>query len=177
MVLTEQLIKKDIVRSVVTDIVLLGVVYYLPTISHLLAFPLYLLDPMRIVIFASILFSGNRINPFFLAFTIPVFSYLVGGHPIFLKSLLIGLELLANVAVFYALLTRGRPVFVSVFASILIAKALYYALKALLICVGWLNMELVSTPIYVQLAVVLGLSIVTTLLYHGAVGKCNNTRL
>lgn len=53
-VLSKELDKKPTI-VVFSDVALLAIVYYLPTISHLLAFPLYLLDPMRIVIFASII--------------------------------------------------------------------------------------------------------------------------
>lgn len=63
-------------NSLVLDVLMLVVIYYLPTISHHMAFPLYMLDPMRIVLFTSIILSRNKINSFFLATTIPLFSFL-----------------------------------------------------------------------------------------------------
>lgn len=165
MVLAEKIERKDITRTIIIDTVLLGVVYYLPTISHLLAFPLYMLDPMRIVIFASILLSKNNINPFILAFTIPLFSYYVGGHPVFFKSILIGVELVENVTLFMVLRRRSVYVFLSVFASILIAKVLYYVNKALFINFGWLNIDLLSTPLLIQLVVTIVISTITTIVF------------
>lgn len=146
-------------RSIVTDIVLLGIIYLLPTISHLLAFPLYLLDPMRIVIFASILISNNKYNSYLLAVTIPLFSFFVGGHPIFLKSVIISIELLANVILFGLLLKRWKNVFLVTLTSIFVAKVMYYAIKYIFVDFGWMQMELVSTAIIIQVVVTLTISI------------------
>ena len=38
---------KGVVRAVIVDILSLFVVYYIPTISHHLIFPLYMLDPIN----------------------------------------------------------------------------------------------------------------------------------
>ena len=149
----------NISRSIVTDIVLLGVIYLLPTISHLLAFPLYLLDPMRIVIFTSILISNNKYNSYLLAATIPLFSYFVGGHPILLKSFIISIELLANVMLFWLLLKRWKNIFLVTLTSILAAKIIYYAIKYVFVNFGWIQMELVSTSFSLQIIVALAISI------------------
>lgn len=146
-------------RSIVTDIILLGVIYLLPTISHLLAFPLYLLDPMRIVIFASILISSKKYNSYLLAVTIPIFSYFVGGHPIFLKSVTISIELLANVMLFWLLLKRWQNVFIVTLSSIIAAKVLYYAIKLFFVELGWIKMDIISTSIIVQVVMALIISI------------------
>ena len=164
----EQIIlsRKDsitITKSLVTDILLLGVIYMLPTISHLLAFPLYLLDPMRVVIFASILLSASRLNSFILATTIPLFSFFVGGHPVFVKSLLIALELLANLALFWFFYKKGVNVFVTTFISIILSKVLYYILKASLLDAGLLKMELVSTSLIIQALVAVAISLLMAL--------------
>lgn len=164
MVLTQQL-TRSVARSVITDIVLLCVVYYLPTISHALSFPLYMLDPMRIVIFFSILLTGNKTNSYIFAFTIPLFSYSVGGHPVFVKSLLIALELITNVAIFWTLCKRGTNILLTVFSSIFVAKLLYYSGKALLINLGCLNMGLIDTPFMIQLLVTLIISVVTSIAF------------
>ena len=161
--------KKDshvITKSLVTDILLLGVIYMLPTISHLLAFPLYILDPMRIVIFASILLSCNKYNSYLLAATIPMFSYFVGGHPIFLKSVIIAAELLVNVMLFWFLLKRWRNVFGVTFTSIILAKAVYYVLKFSFIQIGWLQMELVDTSLALQIIVAVTISFVMFFLIY-----------
>lgn len=148
----------NISRSIVTDIVLLGVIYLLPTISHLLAFPLYLLDPMRIVIFASILISNNKYNSYLLAATIPLFSYFFGGHPVFLKSIIISIELLANVMIFWILMKRWKNLFCITLSSILFAKVIYYVLKILFVELGCLQMDIVSSPVTLQVVVSVVLS-------------------
>lgn len=137
---------------------MLGVIYLLPTTSHLLAFPLYLLDPMRIVIFASILISNNKYNSYLLAATIPLFSYFVGGHPIFLKSFIISIELLANVILFWLLLKRWKNVFLVTLTSIIAAKIIYYAIKLLFVELGWIQMDIISTSFSLQTIVALTIS-------------------
>lgn len=154
-----------ITRSFLTDIAVLAVVYYLPTISHFLAFPLFLIDPMRIVIFASILLSRNKLNSYFLALTIPLFSYFVGGHPVFVKSLLIGLELLANVALFWYFYERKWHVFATTLSSIVIAKCLYYLAKIAVVNLGWLQSDIISTSLLIQVGVAVGISIIVTILF------------
>lgn len=157
--------KKELFLPIVVDMFLLAVVYFLPTISHLLAFPLYMFDPMRLIIFASILLSRSKFNSFFLAFTIPLFSYFVGGHPVFLKSVLMGIELMANVAIFWFLLNKFGKVFFAVFVSILSAKVLYYLIKGIFIHFNLLQMDLISTPIYLQFGLVVSISFMMLILF------------
>lgn len=150
----QTLLSKDNVyrlsNSLVLDVLILVVIYYLPTISHHLAFPLYMLDPMRIVLFSGIILSRNKINSFFLATTIPLFSFFVGGHPVLLKSAIISIELLANVALFWILIHRWESVFAATFASIVAAKMIYYLAKYIIVEMGWLQMDIISTPFYIQ---------------------------
>lgn len=164
-VITAKLSTASVIRSVLTDLGALAIVYFLPTISHLIAFPMYLLDPMRIVIFASIIFSGSKVNSYILAFTIPLFSYFVGGHPVFAKSVLIGLELLANVTLFWYLYKKGNNVFWATLLSIILAKVFYYAAKFFMISFGVLQMELISTSLLVQCAVAFMISGITYMVF------------
>lgn len=149
---------KGIVRTVIVDILSLFVVYYLPTISHHFIFPLYMLDPMRIVVFASVLLSGNRTNSYIFAITIPFFSYFVGGHPVLIKSSIIALELFANVALFWFFYKKGWNVFFVTILSIIFAKLIYYACKISLIELGCLQMDVFNTSFIFQLIVALMLS-------------------
>lgn len=148
-----------ITRSLITDILLLAVIYLLPTISHLLAFPLYLLDPMRIVIFASILLSCNKFNSYLFAATIPLFSYFIGGHPVLLKSIIISIELLVNVILFWLMLQRWKNVFYATLISIIVAKMIYYFLKCIFVEIGWIQMDIVSTSVWLQMVVTASLSL------------------
>lgn len=163
--ITKQNVLTGIVRPTAVDILLLVVVYYLPALSHHLAFPLYMLDPMRIVIFTSILLSKNKYNSYIMAATIPLFSYFVGGHPVLLKSAIIGVELLVNITLFWMLLKKWQNVFITTFISIILAKAIYYASKFIFVEMGWLQMDLFSTPIYVQGLVALFISVVMHALF------------
>lgn len=147
-------------RSFVTDIVLLMVIYFIPTISHFVAFPLYMLEPMRVVLFASIILSYSKANSYFLAITIPLFSYFVGGHPEFVKSLIIALELVVNVVVFWLLFKKGLNLFLVSFGSILFAKVIYYVVKAIVLEVGLLKMEFLSTSVLIQLLIAVVISLV-----------------
>jgi hypothetical protein len=53
----------------------------LTTPSPLNQYPIYLADPMRIVLLAGLLLTRNLKNGILLAVTIPLFSSLVIGHP------------------------------------------------------------------------------------------------
>jgi len=54
------------IRTVVVDFLALSVIYLLPTMSHLTGIPFYYLEPMRIVVLLSLLFT-NRWNSLLLA--------------------------------------------------------------------------------------------------------------
>ena len=150
---------------IVLDILLLSTIYFLPTFSHLIGFPLYLLDPMRIVVLGSLLLLGNRKNAYFLAFTIPLFSFIVSGHPVFPKNLLISIELVTNLIFFVLINKRISNTFISMFSSIVISKLIYYGLKYLFVIFGFLEMEIISTSLLIQLAVALSISILFSIFY------------
>ena len=142
-------INKQSIINTLYDIAALCIVYFVPAISHFLSIPLYLAEPMRImVIFA--LFYTTPCNAYILAFTLPVFSYVVSAHPVFLKTLLISMELSLNVWLFYTLQKYFRKPYLSVLISIITSKIVYYLLKFILISALLLNSGLISTPLYIQ---------------------------
>ena len=147
------------------DIVILTIIYFVPTISHLLSFPLYLLDPMRIAVLGSLLFLRDKRNAFVLAASLPLFSYFVGGHPILLKSVLISMELIVNVTILLCLKNKVKNIFTAVLFSILLSKLTYYFVKYMLISLGFLNMEMLTTPLLIQVGVTLFISIMYTIIY------------
>ncbi len=147
------------------DIVILTIIYFVPTISHLLSFPLYLLDPMRIAVLGSLLFLRDKSNAFVLAASLPLFSYFVGGHPILLKSVLISMELIVNVTILLCLKNKVKNIFTAVLLSILLSKLMYYFVKYMLISLGFLNMEMLTTPLLIQVGVTLFISIMYTIIY------------
>ena len=88
-------ILKSNYRYIIVDLLIFLILFLLPSIAHLFPFPIYLIEPMRIAVFIGYLLTKNTYNVAFLAFTIPLFSYLTTGHPLFFKALLISI-ILAN---------------------------------------------------------------------------------
>lgn len=150
--------QQETAKAAILDFLILTALYLLPTISHLLAFPVYLFEPMRIGIVLVLAYTSRR-NAYILALTLPVFSYIVAAHPVFVKALLIGVEMTLNIWVFYALTKRINNTFAAMAISILASKIVYYAAKYVLISTGLLVSELVSTPFIYQAAVMLILSL------------------
>ena len=140
------------------DGIIIGAIYLLPTFSHFFSVPLYILDPMRIAVLGSYLFLRNQKNAFLLAITLPFFSFVVGGHPVFLKSLLISFELFINVFILDGLEKKCRITFFHVILSILVSKLFYYALKYAVIAAGLLEGQFVDTSLWIQLIVTIIIS-------------------
>ena len=132
------------------DSLALVLVYSIPTLSHLTGVPFYLFEPMRIFIILALVHS-NKTNAYVLALTMPVFSFLLAAHPVFLKSVIMSIELTFNVFLFYYLIGKKVTGYQSVLLSVIGSKLLYYLLKFVLIQLVFLNMGLISTPIYIQL--------------------------
>ena len=146
-------------RIVMSDILIFGLIYLIPTISHLLDFPLYLLDPMRLAVLGSAVFVDKR-NAFLLAFTLPLFSCFVGGHPVALKGIIIGIELMTNLAILSILEEKIGTTFWTVLLSIAVSKVIYYSLKFGLISMGLFNGRLLATDIIWQIGVAMIISFV-----------------
>ncbi len=140
-----------------TDAAAVLFVFAVPALSHLTSVPFYLLDPMRMAVLGALLFSRNWKNALVLALALPLFSFAVSGHPVYPKFLLIAVELSANVLLF-AWLSRKMNAGIAAFVSILLSKVLYYGFKAAVLSAGLLQAELISTTIWWQLGVAVGLS-------------------
>lgn len=163
--------------TILLDLGLLGLACAIPAASHLFAFPLYHLDPMRILLFGAMLISaknlasGEFVNCLIMAVLLPLTSCFVVGMPTLPKALIIGAELATNVALFYFLNTHlkiGKSktrIFVALFLSIIGAKCVYYGLKALCIYTGILQSSIVSTPWYTQMTVLAVLAMIFALVF------------
>lgn len=134
------------------DVVLLGIVGTIPALSHLFAVPLYEFEPMRMSLFTAILLSGKR-NSYVLAAGMPLFAALATGHPMPPKMFLIQFELLANVWILRQCLARRRSFWSAAVLSVVLAKALYYGGKYLMLKLGWMRGPLLATDWTHQLAV------------------------
>jgi hypothetical protein len=137
--------------TLLIDIGLVAAIYLLPTVSHLVALPLYKLEPMKLALIVALLFT-HRANAYLVAWTLPLVSFALSGHPELFKALLIGTEYCVLVAA-YAYLERQRhwSPFAGLVAAILAGKVVYYALKYVSLQAGLLAGGLVSTPLLTQL--------------------------
>lgn len=140
-------------RLVMSDLAALVIVYLAPIFSHISPIPLYLLEPMRIIIIFSLFYTSKN-NALLLCITLPLFSFIVTGHPLLIKSILIILELAINVSLLSFFIKISRP-FIGVFVSIIFSKLIYYLLKFYLIKNSLIGGDLISTPIVLQFSVLL----------------------
>jgi hypothetical protein len=147
-----------IIKYSVVDLVLVLLIYFLPTLSHLTSFPLYLTDPMRLMILLAFIHT-KKLNAFLLAITLPIFSQLIALHPIAYKSIIISFELIINLFLLILFLKRNIFTFFAIFSSILISKICYYGFKYLLITTDLITGELISTPLEIQFIVSIIISI------------------
>ncbi|MHB8929324.1 MAG: hypothetical protein ACYC5R_01865 [Melioribacteraceae bacterium] len=145
-------------KTAIYDILALAVITFIPALSHLIAIPIYLLDPMRIILLLSIVHTSKK-NVFLLALALPLLSFIISAHPYFVKSLLISSELMINAFLFFYLIKFFKNSFTSALVSIAISKVYYYLVKFSLIGFGIISTELVSTPIILQIIVAVLLSV------------------
>ena len=138
------------------DVALLAALYFLPSLSHVTALPLYMLEPMRVALIIALLFT-NRANAYFIAFTIPLASAMITGHPTPFKALLMGIEFSILVACYGYLVQIVRiPAFAALTAAILVGKVVYYSMKYAALGAGFLTGSLISTPLQIQLMLAVG---------------------
>ncbi|MFP4557624.1 MAG: hypothetical protein ACLFNU_12215 [Bacteroidales bacterium] len=164
---TIQLTSKRTIGFAIFDILALAFIYFVPTISHMLSFPLYLIEPMRIALILALVHTTKR-NAYIVAVTLPLFSFLVSAHPVFYKMLLISGELVLNVWLFYFILSRTKSAFVSILSSIVLSKAVYYLAKFIAIALILKTSEdLIATSIYIQVATTIVFSVYLGLMYKG----------
>lgn len=153
---------KEFVKPAAFDIIVLTVIYLVPVFSHLFAVPIYFAEPMRLMLVLSIMFTSQR-NTYIIAITMPLFSMVVSGHPIFYKALIMSGELLLNAFLFFFLVDKIKNKFASMALSIALAKGAYYGLKILLLQFALMSGALIATPIVIQFGVVLVFSAMITL--------------
>jgi len=132
-------------------------IYITPAISHLVAYPIYYFEPMRVFLIFTMVHTKKK-NAYILALTLPLFSFLVSSHPSLVKTALITFELSLNVFLFYLLSEKIKNNFLAIFLSISISKIVYYAIKYFLINLTLLNSGLISTSILIQLGTTIVLS-------------------
>lgn len=114
-------------QTVLIDFFALGFILLMPAVSHLTGFPVYFIEPMRIMLMVSIIFS-SRYNAYALAIILPLFSFMVSGHPAPVKMVIIIAELFINVWLFLLLAGYTKKPFIAMALAILISKVFCYLL-------------------------------------------------
>ena len=154
-------------RTIIIDLIVLFLVVFVPAISHILPFPVYFIDPMRIMLFIGFLLSKSTQNGILLAIVIPLFSMIVTGHPILYKACLISAELSFNIWLFVFLKQKfSAYTYFAIISSIVASKVFYYLLKYAFLSLGLISGSLISTSILIQVFVLAILSLAFTKYYN-----------
>jgi len=153
-----------VIKNSILDAFGIAFLYFIPTISHLFSFPVYIFEPMRIILILALVHSTKK-NAYLLALTLPVFSFLTASHPVFVKALLITCEMSLNVWLFYLLSDKTSNLFLAGFGSIILSKTFYYIGKFLLIKFLLLNTGLVDTPLLIQFSLTVIFSLYILFIY------------
>lgn len=156
--------QRNTLISILIDLVALAFIFLVPTISHLLSLPVYLIEPMRLMLVLALVHTSKK-NAYILALSMPLFSFLVSGHPLLAKMLLISFELSLNVFLFFLLTRKFKHVFPAIFLSIVVSKSIYYIIKFGLIKIAVIDSGLISTSLVIQLVTTLVFSSYVFLLY------------
>ena len=149
-------------RNITIDVGILIAIYFIPALSHLVGVPLYYLDPMRFFLLLGFFLTTNKFNAVILAITIPLFSWLVSGHPVLPKAFLISNVLLLA----YFIKSSKISLLPSLIISIVLSKLIYYLFKFVFIQTGILEMEMIATDLYIQLITLFLLSTVMWFLFR-----------
>jgi hypothetical protein len=148
----------EIIKSACIDAVALAFIYFTPVLAHLAAFPVYMIEPMRIMVILSMAHSSRR-NSYLLALTLPLFSFITTSHPEFFKMLIITCELVVNVFLFYWLSARMKNAFFAMISAIITSKILCYLLYLIFFSMAFVRNESDMTFLAVQLITTLFFSI------------------
>ena len=151
--------------SFILDILAVLFIIFLGDISRFVSYPIYILDPMRMMVILAIAFTP-RWNVWVLALLLPFVSYFMGGHPHIMKTSIMAAELLLNVWLFWFLFDKIKMSLLAILLSIMFSKAVYYLLKFICLQMGWLSGDMVSTPLYIQIITTIAFSTFVFLVFN-----------
>jgi hypothetical protein len=151
--------------TAITDIAAMVFVGIVPAASHLFKIPVYNIEPMRIMMVLTLLFTSRQ-NAYLLALALPVFSFLVSGHPAPMKMMIITTELILNVWLFFLLYRNMKMAFLSMFSSILLSKGFCYAMYLILFSMTFVKAEAGTTFLIAQIILTLVLSCIFWLIIY-----------
>ena len=145
-----------VLRIAAFDAVLVTLALLMPIVSHAFGVGIRFLEPMRLALFAAVLFVPERKNAYLMAFVLPWFSFAIIGMPVWWKAVMMSVELVVNVFILYRLLDLKVHSGLALLISVLMAKGLYYIAKYLLIQFAVLpQMPVVENVPMILLSVVL----------------------
>jgi hypothetical protein len=143
-------LSKELLKNVCIDTGALAFIYFTPVIAHLIALPVYMIEPMRFMVILSMAHSSKR-NSYILAFTLALFSYVATSHPEFFKMLIITAELVLNVFFFYWLAGRTKNIFLAMISAIIISKVSCYIMYFIFFSIAFVRNEADTLFLLVQL--------------------------
>ena len=143
-------LNRDRITTLLVDISAVLVIMFAPAMAHLLSFPVFYVEPMRIMLVLALVHT-NKKNAYALAVALPLFSFIFSAHPFFINALIMSAELALMVFLFYELSKQFKNAFTSVFLSIVISKIAYYAVTIGLVQLAVINSPLINIPVLVQL--------------------------
>ena len=141
---------KTLANFALLDAVLLTLACLIPAASHLLAVPLYILNPMLALMLTGMLLGRDWKNGLLLAVLMPLVSCLLVGMPTAGKMVCMMAEL-AVVTSLFGWLQKKWAVLPAVLVAMLSGKVIYYALKAVVLAPA----VLVGTSVWIQLGTVI----------------------
>jgi len=136
-------------KIIAFDFAAITFIYFVPSLSHLISFPIYFFEPMRIMLILSIIYTSKN-NTYLIALSLPFFTLIISSHPSFYKTLLIALELIVNTFLFHYFFKKISNLFMLTMLSIVLSKIFYYSGKYLFIYLLIINTGLISTSIFLQ---------------------------
>ena len=144
-------------KSLLIDLGGILLIYFLPDISSVLNIPFYLFEPLRVIIIIAIVHTSKE-NAYILALLLPAVSYLFSNHPSIIKTFILSGDLLLNIFLYFCLIKFKVNKFLLMSLCIVASKLAYYLAKYLLVRFSVLEGELITTPLYIQISIIIILS-------------------
>lgn len=144
-------------KSLLINLAGIILIYFLPEISSLLDISFYLFEPMRVIIIIAIVHTSKE-NAYIIALLLPPVSYLFSSHPSIIKTFILSGDLLLNIFLYFSVIKFKVNKFLLMSMSIVASKIVYYLAKYLLIQFSVLEGDLIATPLFIQMLIVIVLS-------------------
>jgi hypothetical protein len=112
---------------------------------------------MRVIIIIAIVYTSKE-NAYILALLLPAVSLLFSNHPSVIKTFILSGDLLLNIFLYFSLIKFKVNKFLLMSMCIIASKLAYYLAKYLLFQFSVLKGDLIATPLYIQLLIVVILS-------------------